>query len=274
MFGAGKEKNKIDLMLKEIRKDYERLSREYSRPESLRMQFELRYHDAVEYRLNLLTFLEAEKEAVDDLLRQAETPKEDKKSRRPETAPQQRTAAASASKTSVSGGEERISFADKLIKEFAERIEKYPEIIIHPDAAFEMKKLFGALSCIEKDYWGVIDRVLRNYSGSRRFRDSIDLEPEINRLCSAGLDGLPSALGTYYRMLERVPRDYSEIEREEKRCLISAAGLLKKLQTEIIRALDAGAAASEEEMGWIREAGDYLEGMINDFRLKDLTRLG
>jgi len=270
MFGFNRDKNKVDNLLKEIRGDYENLIMNFHRPESLRTQFELRYHDAVEYRINLLDFLSAEKAAVKTLHERAEgseaekTAKNTRKKSVPLRSPQVRD-------VEVEG--ERISYADRLLKEFAERIEKYPEIIIHPDAALEMKKLFGALSCIEKDYWGTIDRILRSQNGSKRFRDSIDLEPEINRMCSAGLDGLPNALGTYYRLLERLPREYNEVEREEKRCLVDAAGLLKRMQMEIIRAFDGGTSLDEDEKNRLGDAKAYIEGMLNDFRLKDLARL-
>ena len=136
-----------------------------------------------------------------------------------------------------------------------------------------MKKLFGAFSCFEKDYWGTVDRIIRNMSGSKRFRDTLDLEPEINRMCNVGSEGLPSALGTYHRLLERLPRDYNDVEREEKRCLVNAAGLLKKLQMEVIKAIDSGNNLDEDEKESLVEAKVYIDSMIEDFRLKDLARL-
>ncbi|MBI9106213.1 MAG: hypothetical protein JEZ04_05660 [Spirochaetales bacterium] len=270
MFGFNRDKNKVDTLLKEIRSDYENLIKNYRRQESLRSLFELRYHDAVEYRINLMDFLSAEKAAVLTLIERAEGGKPGNENRAAERKTQK------AAPRPVSDAETpapRVSYADKMLKEFAERIDKYPEIIIHPDAALEMQKLFGALSCIEKDYWGVIDRLLRNQIGSKRFRDTIDLEPEINRMCSAGLNGLPSGLSTYYRLLERLPRDYPEVEREEKRCLMSAAGLLKRMQMEIIKALDGNSAVPDDEKVKLIEARGYIEGMLNDFRLKDLAKL-
>ena len=269
MFGFRKEKNRNDELLKEIRADYDNLIKNYNRTESLRTEFEFRYHDAVEYRVRLADFLSAEKEAVTLMLKRAEEGKAGK-------AEASRKAGSKVSLKQVRDKAvdgERVSYADRLIKEFAERIEKYPEIIIHPDAALEMKKLFGALSCIEKDYWGTIDRILRNQTGSKRFRDEIDLEPEIGRMCSAGLDGLPPALGTYYRLLERLPRDYGAVEREEKRCLVNAAALLKKMLMEIIRAFDGNGSLDDGEKEKLAEAKDYIEGMLSDFRLKDLARL-
>lgn len=270
MFGIKKEKNKIDILLKEIRADYEKLTVLYSRPQSLGKQFELRYHDAVEYRINLLSFLDAEKEAVLSLLSQAENMKEAEKIRIETVPPKVSGKPASAT---VDKSEERISFADRLIQEFADRIQKYPEIIIHPDAAFEMKKLFGAFSCFEKDYWGDVDRIVRNMAGSKRFRDTIDLEPEINRMCNVGPEGLPSALSNYHRLLERLPRDYHEVEREEKRCLVNAASLLKRLQMELIKAIDSGTHLREDEIEQLTNAKVYIDSMIDDFRLKDLGRL-
>ena len=270
MFGLNKEKNKIDSLLKDIRSDYEKLINEFNRPRSLSKQFEYRYRDAVEYRLELFRFLEAEKEAVVSLISQAEN-------NRDEDAAKAKTKAArpdvkTRHSAKVDEGEERISFADRLIQEFAERIKKYPEIIIHQDAAFEMKKLFGALSCLEKDYWGTVDRIIRSMYGSKRFRDSIDLEPEINRMCTPGLDGLPQALGTYHRLLERLPRDYHEIEREEQRCLVNAAVLLKRMQAEVIRAFDVGSKLEDHDHEKLSEAKVFIDGMIDDFRLKDLGR--
>ena len=274
MFGRNKKENKIDTLLKEIRADYERLVVMHGRPKSIARQFDIRYRDAVEYRLNLLGFLETEREAVKSLLEQSENKEKADKDQTASAKTAPGKTEGSPVSTFVDNSEERISFADRLIQEFADRIEKYPEIIIHPDAAFEMKKLFGALSCIEKDYWSTVDRIIRNMTGSKRFRDSIDLEPEINRMCIPGTEGLPPALGTYCRLLERVPRSYREIEREEKRCLINAAGLLGRLQMEIIRALDTGInVLDEEEKMMLTEAKVYIDSMLDDFRLKDLARL-
>lgn len=270
MFGLNKEKNKIDSLLKEIRADYENLVSIFKRPRSLSKQFEFRYRDAVEFRLNLIQFLHAENEAVKALLGQAETLKQEEQNPAPQSAVPKSSGKPLSAK--VDKGEERISFADRLIQEFAERIKKYPEIIIHPEAAFEMKKLFGALSCVEKDYWGMVDRIIRNMYGSKRFRDSVDLEPDINRLCTPGIEGLPQALGTYHRLLERLPRDYHEVEREEQRCLVSAAVLLKRMQAEIIRAMDNGSKLEEDDKMKLTEAKVYIDGMIDDFRLKDLGR--
>ena len=59
---------------------------------------------------------------------------------------------------------------------------------------------------------------------------------------------VPNALGTYRQLLERMPRDYKAVEREEKRCLVNAASLLKKIQMEIITALDTGTSIEQEEL--------------------------
>ena len=276
MFGKNKEKNKVDILLKEIRTDYETLVMHFSKSGSLGKQFEMRYRDAVEYRMNLLRFLGAEREAVKSMLGQAEDQQNaDIVKVKAEKSPVALQGKSGKNATAtIDNDKERVSYADRLIKEFAERIEKYPEIIIHPDAAFEMKKLFGALLCLEKDYWGFIDRVLRHTSGSKRFRESIDLEPEINRMCTVGTDGLPSALGTYYRLLERMPRNYRDVEQEEKRCLVNAAGLLKRMQMEIIRTMDiSGGVLEAEDKHRLTEAKVYIDGMIDDFRLKDLAKL-
>ena len=273
MFGIKREKDNVDIILKEIRNDYETLITRYNRSKNLLKQFEYRYHDAVEYRMNLGRFLEAEREAVKTMIGHAEDKMQNGS---PENNVKLASEGSRGEVDSVNSEapEKKDSFADRMIREFAERIEKYPEIIIHPDAAFEIKKLFGALSCVEKDYWAMVDRILRNTAGSKRFNDTIDIEPEINRMCIPGTEGIPSALGTYHNLLERIPRDHRAIEREEKRCLVNAAALLKRLQMEIIRALDIGGSMMEEdEKTNLSEAKVYIDSMIDDFRLKDLARL-
>lgn len=271
MFGIKKDRNKVDAVLNEIREDYNLLASKYNHSNSLLKQFEYRYHDAIEYRMDLKRFLSAEQEAVKAMIDKAESkaspsgsPVKEKKAE----------AAVKAEQADEVEGKKKISFADRMIEEFEERIKKYPEIIIHPDASFEIKKLFGALSCVEKDYWGMVDRALRNNAGSKRFSDTIDIEPEINRQCISGTNGIPPALGTYLTLLERVPRDSRAVEREEKRCLVNAAVLLKRLQMEIIRALDlASSNPDENSKESLTEAKVYIDGMIDDFRLKDLAQL-
>lgn len=278
MFGIKKDKIKLDDVVSEIREDYKSLITRYNRSKTLLSQFEYRYHDAIEYRMDLKRFLSAEREAVKALLGKAEdklkTEESENSKKRPAGSAASTSKAVDAIDAPAEDGKKKQSYADRLIQEFAERIEKYPEIIIHPDASTEMKKLFGALSCVEKDYWALVDRVLRNTAGSKRFSDTIDLEPELNRLCIAGTEGIPTGLGTYHNLLERIPRDYRAIEREEKRCLVTAAALLKRLQMEIIRALDlASGMLDDDEKVTLTEAKVYIDGMIDDFRLKDLARL-
>ncbi len=273
MFGINKSKNKIDELLKEVRAEYDDLITNFGRPRSLAREFDFRYHDAVEYRLDLMHFLQAEKEAAAELRKQSEALKAADKEKKAKTTRANKPPVREPVPVGGEKGGERISFADKLIQEFTDRIQKYPEIIIHPDAAFEMKKLFGALSCIENDYWSIVDRIVRGQTGSKRFRDTIDLEPEIARMCTPGMNGVPNALGTYRQLLERMPRDYKAVEREEKRCLVNAASLLKKIQMEIITALDTGTSIEQEERDKMVEAKVYIDSMIEDFRLKDLGRL-
>ncbi len=281
MFGLKKDKSQIEDLLREIRAEYETYIIKFKKTQRIKQEFEYRYRDAVEYRMDLLRFLNAEREALAALVAKAEAKNQPEKTVKNEKSPNRTAVNDRESLSDISddsgktekSAEKIKSYADRMIEEFAARIDKYPEIIIHSDASNEMKKLFGALSCIEKDYWSLVDRILRNQNGSRRFWESVDIEPEINRLCRPGLEGIPSALTTYYRLLERLPRDYNEIEREEKRSLLAAASLLKKLQDEVIRAIDGGKGLDKDAKELLSEARVYIDGMMDDFRLKDLARL-
>ncbi|MDC7125638.1 MAG: hypothetical protein PQJ46_08715 [Spirochaetales bacterium] len=265
MFGKNKDTKKRDELLQNIRDDYETLVSMYERSPNLGLQFESRYNDALKFRLNLSNFFEAEKDAVKALLKQSEDLKKAEEA--------QKKVSESSKEDKPSKPEEKMSYADKILKEFEDRIRQYPGLRIHPDADLEMRKLFGALANMEQEHWGTVDGIIRKAYGSKRFNESIDLEPEVNRMCIAAHDGIPSGLDTYFRLLERKPRNYTDIENEQKRCLLNAASLLKKLQMEIIKALDNSQLLGTKERQKLEDSKKYIDGIMRDFRLTDLARL-
>jgi len=91
-------------------------------------------------------------------------------------------------------------------------------------------------------------------------------------LGSPGADRVPGALSRYLYQLNRFPRDYPAIDREEKEYILESAFFLHDLEEILERALANYPRLREEQKQGLREIQQYVDGMIRDFRVRDLKR--
>jgi hypothetical protein len=240
----------IEKLITRIRNEYKDYIIRYQKPFSVQNGFELRYLQARQKKIDLEGFLKAEIEVLMELnrreeekLRKRQEPKRAKKKAR--------------------------SYADKIIERIEKRISKYPDLMIHQEASYEMRKLFGALQFLKKKYWNDISYMLRGntITANETYFREIDT-PARDIFLDKG-DFVPALLRIYVRLLRSRPRDWEAIDTEEKRCIIEVAFFLHNVLARLDRIKKNNDSNSENRES-IEEVGDFIATMIKDFRLKDI----
>jgi hypothetical protein len=161
---------------------------------------------------------------------------------------------------------------ERIYQENLEKIRKYPEIDIHPTANEEIKRLVGALNTLDSEYWPRLIEILRDTTYSRGSMTMVNMEGQLRYLGSPGIDRVPGALSRYLYQLNRFPRDYPAIDREEKEYILESAFFLHDLNEILGRAQANYPRLREEQKQGLREIQHYVNGMIQDFRVRDLKR--
>ena len=245
--------DEITKVVAKIRQRYDEYIFKYFRPKTVKFAFEERYAEVLQKRMDISTFLMAEIGAVDELIKREEA--------RIVAGPQ-----VEQEKESLSDRVERI------YQQNLEKICKYPEINIHPTANEEIKRLVGALNALDNEYWPHLSGILRGTSYSRGSMTMVNLESQLRYLGSLGIDRVPGALSRYLYHLNRFPRDYPAIDREEKEYILESAFFLHDLNDILERVLANYPRLSNDQKQSLREIQKYVDGMIQDFRVKDLKR--
>jgi hypothetical protein len=250
------------LSFEEIEQARERILQEYDhyivrfmKSRKLRNDFEDRYLSALKSRMDMSLFLHAELTTVRELQQKEE-----------ERAGREHNRAAN--KASESRRKKPGSFADKIIQENREKIKKYPDKKVHPDASFEIRKLFGAMSEFEHKYWPDIERCMRKIAPSVFSGPRVVLERRIFDLWSDTKEGVSPRLATYVSLFSRFPRSMRDLEREEQRFIVDSGYLLNDLYREIglIRTNDI---LRVDERNFLEKMYEYVHTVIDDFRLTD-----
>ena len=130
----------------------------------------------------------------------------------------------------------------------------------------------GALTVLAQDRWDPLTRVLRSTSYSSRSTVMANLEHEIRNLGLPSSDGVSAVLSHYVALLKRFPRDYADLEREQKNYLLAASFVLHDLEDILRHVLEAYPQLSEDGVQVVRDALGYVSGLIDNFRLRDLKR--
>jgi hypothetical protein len=253
MFGKRNLESDADKLLKQVRKRYDDYIVQFMKPSNCRNGFEERYIDALRARISMPSFLRTELEVIEEMIQQ----EQDDENMRAEEAYKRMQR------------KQRPSLAERVFAEYMARIEHYPDLEIHGNASYEMKKLFGALFSFERDYWPAIDKVLRGPYGARYTPVRQSLEERMWSLGCLSKDGCPSTLKRYIHLLTQIPRNHGAVEREEKRCLIEAAAFLHSLSGELTDLIaDPGFEGEVKET--VVKALEKVHIMLSDFRLTDL----
>lgn len=252
--------SEIDTAIQNIRKLYDDYIIQYMKGIKVKNDFEERYLHALRHRMDLSAFVRTEREVIRDMAKREEE----------RIQLQYRKAQRQGARLRTSKAEDsKESFADRILAENRERIEKYPDLSIHEDASFELKKLFGTLNQLDREYWPLFERVLKGmypslYSGPR-----VLIESRMIELCRPSTSGVPPRLMSYQTELSKFPRSYTAIDREEKQCILSAAFLLHLISSECEKVLSAQDIKPDERAD-VEKVSAFVHTVIEDFRLKDL----
>ena len=243
----------ISRAVAKIRDRYDEYIYKFFKSKTVKFAFEERYAEALQKRMDISTFLMAEIEAVQELIKREEV--------KIAAGPQ--------------AEEDRESIADRverIYQENLEKIRKYPEIPIHPTANEEIKRLAGALNTLDNEYWPRLAVIVRNTARSLGSMAMGNMESQLRYLGSVGADRVPGALSRYLYHLNRFPRDSAAIDREEKEYILESAFFLHDLNDVLGRIITNNPKMREEHNQGLHEIQQYVNGLIRDFRVRDLKR--
>ncbi len=159
------------------------------------------------------------------------------------------------------------TFADKVLDEYRQKIEHYPEVTIHPDADPEVAKLYGALELLDRNHWGGLLDYLRKAFPRAGQIDRMSIEQRFWRFVPTRKDRLPEELEPYRRSLAAPSGTKKERIREAQEAVKSAAFFLHELL-----AVCEDARQQTERGDDVERAVSYISEIISDFRVKDLKR--
>ncbi|MBN2625307.1 MAG: hypothetical protein JXA95_01475 [Spirochaetales bacterium] len=259
MFGRKDKlsREETERCIERIRTRYDHLITSYMAPISLKNDFEARYSYALQMRMSLELFLQGEVEMVEELIQQ----EEDERDRAEQEALNERE----------NGGGNKKSFADKIVEDLEKRISHYPVRRVHPDAANELVRLYGALQQFERDFWGAVENFLLKIFPSERNGLLAQLDQELWNMTYArnrerDNRDVPLALERYVMMLETDNYHYNLLG-ETQNCIKRAAFWFHDVRDSIRKARELG---FQEERVVLAE--EELTRMIEDFRLRDIKK--
>lgn len=243
----------IEKIVSKIRGLYNDFIIRFTKPLTLKEKFEFRYHEALAASMDMETFLQAEAEAILTLFA-----REEEKIRQEEEGPPR-----------VAPPRTMSQIADDILLENRRKIAKYPDLPIHAEASYEVKKMFGALKLLDEFHWPNLDNVLRVHSREFPARTRPVMQAKITDLCTIRLGGVPLVLGRYQHLLRDYEHNIREIEQEEQRLLLEASFLLHNL-ADVHRTALGIEHLSEEFKERVETGLDYVDNVIKDFRLNQL----
>ncbi|MGL1890451.1 MAG: hypothetical protein OCD02_02440 [Spirochaetaceae bacterium] len=251
LFDRGLSKEEIAKTLKKIRKEYNDYIVSYLKPSRAKDEFENRYFFAAKYRENMAVFFKNEILIVMELVK-IEEDKIALKEKDRDLANKRR-------ERSKNG-----DYADKVLKEYSERIKMYPEVKITDDASPEVRKLYGSLKIFEDRYWNSISRYIKTATPEGRMVDH--LENDLWLLVGTKSRN-PPVLDKYIFLLERPEQDLKAISIAEQACMKQVAFFLNDLldlyRRSILDSIPPGSAV---------DGYNYISQVVYNFRLADLKK--
>ncbi len=241
----------ITSSIEKIRRKYDEYIDKYFKPASLRRAFEGRYLKALQAKVDVSSFLLAEISAIQELIA-----REEERIRL----------------GSVRPAEKKQSFADKVLEENRARMAGYRDVVFHPDAGEEVRRLAGALTNLAGVRWQDLTSALADTMYAMSSSEMLSLDSQLRYLSSPGGDEVPQALNRLVVQLRKFPRNYSVIDREEKEYILEAAFFLHDLSVVLKRVMEVHTEISAAKRKVVDDCIAHVWGIISDFRLKDLKR--
>jgi hypothetical protein len=243
----------ISKVVVKIRERYDLYIYKYFKTRRLKLAFEDRYLEALNVGVDVSSFLLAEISAIEELIRREEDKVANGIIYRSE--PQQG---------------KKQNFADRILEEQRQMILKYEEVDFHLDASEEVRHLLGGMSVLERKYWPSLAFILRDTKYSRNSMIMMNLESQLRYLGYIESSRASAGLARYIYHLNSFPRDYRAIDREEQEYILQSAFLLNDLH-EVLERLDSNLDLDDDKK-CLQEITDYVKGLVDDFRLKDLKK--
>lgn len=157
------------------------------------------------------------------------------------------------------------TYADQVLKEYRRRIEHYPDVEIHPDAEFEVQKLYGAMGFFDNNHWNCIEIFLRQAFPQAGQFDRMSIEQRFWRFSSTRSGRIPEALERYQRSLSTPSISNKERTREAQEAIKAVAFFLH----ELLEICEQGTHVFQPDEE-VEKAIFYIHSIIKDFRLKNL----
>ena len=273
MKGKKLNSKEIDQLVAKIRSLYDDYMVKFIQGPREKTAFEQRYFDALKSRVNLQRFLMVELKIVQQLIAREEMQRgrqeaEAYQREKDLVGPNGQTGAKDAE--AKTGEEEpQGDFADRVIEQMQRKAEKYPPVGLESNEVWEVDHLFGGLQKFERELWPAVDRIYRRVYPSRYDGPRLTLETKLLELAEVRMGGIPQSLHTLQLLMGRFPRNYREIEWEQKNTILKAAFFLHTLKGELEK-LRQESYLSEEDRRAVHSALEYVTTLIEDFRLKDL----
>ncbi|MCL2293729.1 MAG: hypothetical protein FWC36_02530 [Spirochaetes bacterium] len=243
-----------------IRKKYNDLIVTYMLAPRLRDGFEARYNEIKRYGVDQARFLNDEIQSLKAIeLKEKEKINKAAKSKNIESEKLKET--------------DKKDFADKVMEDLFKKIEKYPTLFIHSSANKELEKLFGALIDFDKNMWKTYEDIAKKYRFNKYDIAFVKLEKMLNDFTRVYSENVTVRLLPYKDMLNSPFSKISNIDREEKLCILECAVLIKMLM-DTVTALINYSSILQNEKEKLLKLIDCLNIMTEDFRLKDLMTLG
>ncbi|MBN2532243.1 MAG: hypothetical protein JXB88_05095 [Spirochaetales bacterium] len=241
----------ISEVIAKIRSKYDFYCKTFYKPSRLKQEFENRYRDALKQGFDVSNFLLAEISVIEELVKK----EEDKIA---QSKPVQE--------------KPKEDFADRIILENLKKIEKYPTVHIHKDSSEEIRRLVGGLKKIYDIHIPELHSLFRKLDSNPNFKYMEVYESRLRILADVGKGLVPAQLTRFYAYLNKFPRDYRAIDWEEKQYILESSFLLHDLHNTLMNILEETPGLSPDLKDNLKNIIDYINSMIEDFRLKDLKR--
>lgn len=249
--------DEVKEFVRRIRDKYSVYQERFSKSGRRFLDFEDRYIEAIRARLDIASFLQAETEVVDQLIANEEERKRIE-SKKVEAEKARRVA--------------QENVATRYFQEQKRRIAKYARLPVHPDASEELERLFGALGAIDREFWSDIEKLLRKAYTSIYTSPRSRIEEKILQLCRPGAGDIPPRLSRYRALFEWFPRNYLEIEKEEKKTLLESAFFLFDLE-DVLGEMQKAEVLLDADRDLAGRMREFVINLISDFRLKEFKSL-
>jgi len=251
----------IEKAAEKIRKKYNDIIVSYMLSPRIKEGFENRYNEIKKYGFDPLRFLNDEINALKEI-EQKEKEKINNAAKSTNIEPDKNE-----DKETV-----KKDFADKILEELFKKIEKYPTFFIHNNANKEIEKLFGTLIEFDKNMWKTYEDIAKKYRINKYDISFVKLEKMLNNFTRVYSGDVTVRLLQYKNMLNSPFTQTNNIDKEEKFCILECSFLIKML-TDTIKGLINYPGILQNEKEKLQKLVEYLDTMVDDFRLKDLMSL-